>query len=304
MQCVPFESIALDAYPQKSAWEATAAELVATMLDRWHLTVEDAYVGGSGGSVLRVHKKDGSPAVLKVGFPHFEGLWEAVGLELMAPVAPQVLRQDPWTWSLLLELVEPGTQLHSVPMQPDEALDVAAGVLARIHQTAAPDGVLTLESVIDAYASSARDRFDEQRVDLERLGVRQLVERAVDDSIKLAASGPQHPLLHGDFNPGNVLSSGEGGWMVVDPKPMTGDSAFDPAPLIAQIGDPWTASDPADVLRSRFERFCLATGIDAPRAMHWAFVRAGYDVTWYLEDGNAPAAESSASRLTVLTRLL
>ncbi len=62
--------------------------------------------------MLQVTTADGTSAVLKVGFPHFEGVWEAVGLERWGPdLAPEVLRQDPWTWSLLLEQLRPGTQL-------------------------------------------------------------------------------------------------------------------------------------------------------------------------------------------------
>jgi streptomycin 6-kinase len=45
-------------------------------------------------------------------------------------------------------------------------------------------------------------------------------------------SASRRVLLHGDFNPGNVLSWGDGRWAVIDPKPMIGDPAYDPWPLV------------------------------------------------------------------------
>src|SRR5688572_29034049 len=98
MDSAPFELSPIDAYASRQAWDATAAELVGTMLNRWHLTPQQAYTGGEAAAVLAVTTSDGTHAVLKVGYPHVESVWEAVGLESWgAPLAPRVLRQDAWT---------------------------------------------------------------------------------------------------------------------------------------------------------------------------------------------------------------
>src|SRR6187431_1984556 len=126
MDCVAFEVAAIEAYPTRSRWDASAAEIVQTMLDRWHLEPGDAYVGGEAASVLRVTTSDGRPAVLKVGFPHPEAVGEAIALEAWGPqLCPRVLRQDPWTWSLLLERVESGIPLSRLDLSVTEALAVA-----------------------------------------------------------------------------------------------------------------------------------------------------------------------------------
>jgi streptomycin 6-kinase len=300
---VPFELIAIDAYRNRDAWDASAAEIVATMLARWQLIPGAAFVGGESGSVLRVTQEDGSPAVLKVGFPHFEGEWEAAGLDALGAVAPAVLRQDPWTWSLLLEAIEPGDPLSTVPLPAAEALDVAADLLKTINSTPPPRELLMLETVADAYGRNARARLPEQQSALESLGVAELVGRAIDNCESLARSGSQGRFLHGDFNPGNVLLGMGGSWFVVDPKPMRGDPAFDAAPMISQLGDPWHSAHPERALADQVMRFCDRAGLDIPRVTEWGFARCGLDVSWHLEDGNRHSAKRSAAQLLVWSRL-
>ena len=132
MTGVPFELSVTESFASKSAWDATTLELVATMLDRWHLTAGTAFEGGVAASVLAVTTADGTPAVLKVGYPHWEAAFEAVGLDAYGPaLAPRVIRQDAWTWSLLIERVEPGIPLSRTAMAPDAALTAAA----RLHRS-------------------------------------------------------------------------------------------------------------------------------------------------------------------------
>lgn len=302
---MPFEPSAIDAYRSKSEWDATAAELLATMLERWHLTAEEPFVGGEAGSVVRVTDSTGQPAVLKVGFPHFEGVWEAVGLEALGPVAPTVLKQDAWTWSMLLERIEPGTHLTTAPLPEGKALDVAAGVLAAIHQTAVPDGLLTLEDVIRSYVRNARARFDGQEAELASLGVVEPVLRALDECERLAATSIDRRFLHGDFNPGNILfDESSDSWRVIDPKPMACDPAFDMAPMIGQLANPWRSSDPAALLVDRVTTFAEACSIVPQRAIEWAFARTGLDITWRIEDGDHRQAEAGSRQLTVWQSLL
>ena len=128
MECVPHEDAAIEVYPSPDDWAAAAQEIVATMVHRWDLTAGSAFGGGVTGVALSVTQADGSPAVLKVGFPHPEGKWEAVGLQSLAACSPAVLRQDPWTWSLLLERVRPGTPLQTAGLPAQEALEIGGVV--------------------------------------------------------------------------------------------------------------------------------------------------------------------------------
>ena len=298
MEFVPFEESAIDAYPSRQAWDATAAELVATMLDRWHLTAAEAFVGGEAGSVLRVTTASGEPAVLKVGFPHAEGVWEAVGLEIWAGICPAVLRQDAWTWSLLLEAVEPGTRLDRAGLSAQDALGTGAELYRRLQKHRAPAGVVSLGTIVSVYLRNVAARMPAQRSDLAALSVLDLVEAAMVDLDHLIRDS-RDAFLHGDYNPGNLLLDGRGKWRVIDPKPMVGDPAFDLFPLIEQVGDPWRRAAPAEALTEALELVSLIVGCDAGRVARWCTARAALNVSWLLQDGNAAAARNAAAELKI-----
>ncbi|HWR86490.1 MAG TPA: aminoglycoside phosphotransferase family protein, partial [Rhodoglobus sp.] len=108
---------------------------------------------------------------------------------------------------------------------------------------------------------------------------------------ELLATPAPRTLLHGDFNPGNVLEAG-GRWRIIDPKPMLGDPAFDLPPMLDQVGDPWRRPDPERVLADRV----AALPDDPMRVARWAFARAALDVSWYLEDDDREGAAISLRR--------
>ncbi|CAN5343747.1 aminoglycoside phosphotransferase family protein [soil metagenome] len=304
MGCVPFELSSVDGYPTKQAWDAAAAEIVATMLDRWHLVAHEPYVGGEAGSVLRVTTAGGAPAVLKVGYPHFEAVWEAVALDAWEPrLAPAVLRQDAWTWSMLLEQVEPGTPLSRASLPVDEALRVGAELYRDLCGVPVAPGIPSLAEIMDVYARQATARLDEQAEALAHYGVLPFVERGISELAELAESARDDVLLHGDFNPGNILEGRGDDWFAIDPKPMHGDPAFDLWPLLEQLGDPWLHHDPAAVLAAHLDSVAAIVECEPARAARWAFARSVLNVSWYLADGNREATASAVREVETWARI-
>ena len=303
MQSRPFESAGIQAFPTRASWDAVAHELLGTVLDRWGLTAGESYHGGYSGTVLRVTTGDGGPAVLKVAFPHVEGIPEAIGLETLgAGLAPTVLRQDAWAWALLLEQVTPGTPLSASGLPVREALEIGGELLARISAAGPGPGMPMLAEVVTGYADVARSRRAGQRGRLTDLGVVELVGEAIDELDRLAADESAMAFVHGDVNPGNLLRASDG-WRVVDPKPMTGDPAYDLWPLVGQLGAPFTVPDPVDVLGRQLVVAASAAGIDPVRAIRWAFARSGLNVTWYLAEDDTALAAQDASELRVWAAL-
>jgi streptomycin 6-kinase len=278
VETVPFEATPIDAYPSKQAWDAQATDLVATMLQRWHLTARAAYVGGEAGAVLPVTTTAGERAVLKVGYPHREAIWEAVGLQALGPLAPTVLRQDPWTWALLLEEVEPGIPLSRHAVSPREALETGARLYRDLSGCLAPRQLPTLDEVMRPFLDKAEAGSDIVAAGLATFGT-------------LLDTGGSS-FLHGDFNPGNVLL-GDGRWRVIDPKPMRGDPTFDLWPLVSQLGDVWRGPHPETELAAQLEFTCAVAGIEPGRTARWAFARSALSVTWLRTDGNFAAADAA-----------
>lgn len=300
MESVAFETGAIATWPTKASWDADAADLVATMLDRWHLIPDEAFVGGESASVLRVTTGDGSRAVLKVGFPHSEGVGEALALDAWSPrLSPAVLRQDAWTWSILLDDVVPGVPLsrHAVPAS--EALGIGALLHTQLASVPVPGGVPRLPEVIGAYLRVARSRLAGQRDELVRLGVLTALEAGLAEAEALAATDGGGMLLHGDFNPGNILLGAAGAWLVIDPKPMRGDPEYDLWPLISQLGAPFTRQHPEDAIAGQLDAVVAAIGSDRDRTARWGHARAALSLSWSLQDGTPAEVQRAAAELAV-----
>lgn len=58
------------------AWVQSLPRLVDEILQRWRCTPTERIVGGGVGIILAVHRHDGSPAVVKVSFPHPGNVYE------------------------------------------------------------------------------------------------------------------------------------------------------------------------------------------------------------------------------------
>jgi streptomycin 6-kinase len=117
-----------------------------------------------------------------------------------------------------------------------------------------------------------------------------LCRHAVDLLATLPGEAAHRGLAHGDLNPGNILrhddtDAGTRRWLAIDPKPVYGDRAFDPWPLLTQIGD-WTATVPdASQLAERTRLVADATGLDAARIAAWCVARGVESGLWAADHG-------------------
>lgn len=292
-----FESAAISGYRSRASWDAAVVEILAVMLDRWRLTPGAVFSGGYAATVLAVTQADGSPAVLKIGFPHAEGACEAIALEAFpAGTAPFVLRQDPWTWSLLLERIEPGVPLSAARLPVEVALRGASELLARIAAAAPAVGIPSLRSVVRGYSAAARLRFEAHRPQLDGFGATELVAAGLDELEELAETGIDTAMVHGDFNPGNILQSGAG-LVAVDPKAMIGDPAYDLWPLVSQLGSAGGAPTRPAALASRLAIAADSAGVDPVRAARWSQARSALNVGWYLDERQPRRAALAADLL-------
>ena len=82
-----------------------------------------------------------------------------------------------------------------------------------------------------------------------------------------------------------------GPWLVIDPKPMSGDPHYEPAPMLWNRFDEY-AGDVRDGVRRRFHTLVDAAGLDEDRARDWVVVRMVINANWAVEDAAArrPAA--------------
>ncbi|MFG2222894.1 aminoglycoside phosphotransferase family protein [Streptomyces sp. NPDC048644] len=255
------------------AWLDRLPGLVREVEERWDVRLGAPYDGGTCAWVAPAELPDGAPAVLKVGWPHREAEGEAPALRIWdGNGAVRLLRHDRSRGALLIERCTPGTSLAAAALPPEERLALAAGVLRALWSAPTPpDGTLErVEQVCAEWADLVQERMLRLRpgydAGLVELGARLLRT--------LPSGARREVVVHGDANPGNMLAARRRPWLAIDPKPMTGDPAYDPWPLLTQIDDPFTRDDPRPVLRERCALLADALGDDPARLAAWAVARS------------------------------
>ncbi len=268
--------------PAWEAWVTTLPRLAGDLLEEWGLEPDGWPMHGFTALVLPVRTDDGAAAVLKICFPDEESEHEHLALQhWQGRGAVRLLRADPHRRALLLE------RLHHddlTTLGELEACEVVAAAYERIHVPAPPQ-LRTLASYVDrrtaALAGLPRDAPLPRR----------LVEQAVSLGRDLAADpGSTGTLVHTDLHYENVLAADREPWLVIDPKPMSGDPHYEPAPMLWNRWDEVVASgEVRDAVRRRFLALVDVAGLDEDRARDWVVVRMLHNAMSRLED--PPEAE-------------
>jgi streptomycin 6-kinase len=275
--------------PGALQWVRALPQIVAGCARDWSLTLGTLFEDATVSWVAPATRADGSRAVLKVAWPHPEAEHEGDALAFWDGVgAVRLLAQDRDRGALLLERCEPGRQLWDVAGE-DEMLGIAAGVFAALWRPAPEDAGYPV--LID----DARRWARELPVAWERHGrpwPQALLDEAVSLCGELTVDPPAPVLCHQDAHGGNMLQNGDG-WVVIDPKPIVAEPAFD---LASALRDrrPWLARQPHPerVIARRLDSYADALGIDRARARGWGIVHAlawGTDETTVHEDNVACA---------------
>ncbi|UQA91724.1 aminoglycoside phosphotransferase family protein [Streptomyces halobius] len=290
--------------PSGRAWLDRLPGIVREIEERWELRLGAPFHGGSCSWVApATGPGDGSTlsarsgwAVLKVTWPHREADGEAPALRAWnGNGAVRLHRWDREHSALLIERCDPGTTLDDSPLPPAERLTVAAGLLRDLWAAPTPPDE-QLEHVGTVCAEWA-DLLQERMIRLRPGYDPGLVTRGAELLRTLPTTAAREVVVHGDFNPGNVLASKRRPWLAIDPKPMVGDPAYDPWPLLAQIDDPFGHPDPRPVLRERYALVADVLGEDPARLMAWAVARGVECALWCadhdeVEDGAELLAEA------------
>ncbi|MGH3286872.1 MAG: aminoglycoside phosphotransferase family protein [Streptosporangiaceae bacterium] len=256
--------------PARRAWLEALPRTVAGLADRWSLRVGQPFQpGGNASWVAPVLDVAGQRLVLKAGWRHEEAEHEADGLRAWnGRGAVRVFRSRATrdTSALLLEACEPGTPLERA-LPPREQDVVVSGLLRRLWiepPTGHPFG--SLAGMCERWAGEFERRYAAARgSDVLDPGV---ARAGIELFRLLPVTAGRQVLLCTDLHPGNVLSAAREPWLVIDPKPCTGDPAYDPLQHMLNFpgrlaGDPGGFAD----------RMAGLLDLDAGRLRSWLFAR-------------------------------
>jgi streptomycin 6-kinase len=252
------------------AWLARLPVLVTEVAEAWDLDVAPPLEPGGNISWVApvTRRSDGLDAVLKLQHPNPESAPEAAALRAWdGDGAVRLFDHDPERCALLIERCRPGFELIEEGGTID-AVRAGARLGARMHRPSAPDGLLTLAQVLDAWADEL-----EPALRGEVTSDRGLVRRALETMRRRPRAHPAPVLLHGDLNPTNVLAAEREPWLAIDAKPMLGDPAYDGPRLVTQPALHSTA-DPVGTLRARLDVVAEEMELDHEALIEWCLVDA------------------------------
>jgi streptomycin 6-kinase len=248
-------------------WLERVPALVTDCCKEWQLRLGEPYAAGAAGYAVRAELPDGTPAVLKLIYPHRESEHEADALALWDGAgAVRLLASDDERWAMLIERCEPGTQLWE--SGADAALEVLVGLLPRLWKPAG-EPFHTLESEAEWWLSYLPDRWEAAGRPFER----PILDAAVDALRELPPTQGEQMLLHQDLHAENVLAARREPWLVIDPKPLVGEREFSVAPIVRAF----ELGHGGREVRHRLDRVTSELGLDRERARGWAI---GQTLAW------------------------
>jgi streptomycin 6-kinase len=271
--------------------------MLESYLDSWGLSPAGGAMHGYVGVVLPVRRADGSPAALKVSWldrwTRYEEpalrCWNGQGAALLLE---SDVRPERNAMALLLEWLDPARSLEQLP-DLEAAIVLAAQAVHRLAVPAPAD--------FPTVAAGEAARWAEELPQLwERFG-RPLPRRAVDaavDSCREFATDRTGTLLHGDLHYANILAGERESWLVIDPKGLAGEAAYESIAVLWNRMEELTG-DLLTAVRHRLAIWSEAACVDLERATRWAQARAVDDVLWQHEYGMV-AQGSMAEQLAVL----
>jgi streptomycin 6-kinase len=282
-------------------WLTQVEPILHACARKWNLAVGPAYPDPSYQLVFRVTGRFGERYALKLGVPRDELREEATALRLWGGRgAVRLIASDPDRGALLLERVEPGTQLAEVSaVDDDRATVIWSMVFRRLAEatdcaTAAVDVSPTVMPSLARWGD-AFDRYLHAHSDGGPLK-RSTVLRARSIYRRLDESTTIPRVLHGDLHHDNILRAENcpERWLVIDPKGVAGDPAFEVGSFLR---NPKVAFGPkvngVAQTRRRIDIIAETTGLDRQRFIDWAWAGTVLSAVWCVED-EWPASASHA----------
>ena len=254
-------------------WLAALPELVAMLFDRWGCVADGPVMHGEVGVIVPVvHGR--RAAVVKVSFPHPGNVSEPDGFAAWnGHGAVHMYEREDDCFAMLLERA--GSRTLAELRDKDEVARIAGRINRRLA-IPAPPGLPRLRDQMDQWERSLLEDAAEFADALPR----SVVAEAIATLRELGRDQPEM-VVHGDLHARNILSAEREAWLVVDPKGLAGDPAYDggtflKSHLFALLAD----GNPDRALLRSLQIFAEAAELDVDCVRRWAQYRAVESAFW------------------------
>ncbi len=279
------------------AAEQSLEELLGDYLPRWSLSLDGDPITTPSSHVVFVNSQFGS-AVLKLFRPPYDEALSSGALNHFRDIAPRVFQFT--GRALLMERILPGTPLAELSREgrDDEATEIICDIAARLRSMPPTrESFPTVEQWGEAFQRH-RNRGGHPLVSPA------LVDEAEHVYFDLCRTQEQRMLLHGDLHHYNILHDEMRGWLLIDPKGVIGEPAFE---LGTALRNPFDCTDLRDDPRQLMRRIGIMSrrlGYAPERILRWYFAQGLLSVVWLVEDGFGDSDVQSGLRLARLGQQL
>jgi streptomycin 6-kinase len=261
------------------AWMARFPALVDRFRQQWDIVEVGGtfpYVGYAW--VAPVTLRDGTQAVLKLAPPDKEYASEYEALRLYAgDGAARLIAGDPGAVGLLLERLEPGTTLAE--LEDDiAATEIAGRAMRKLFRALPADHPFP---TVERWGAAFR-RVREANSGTSGGFPPELFDPAERIYFELSASQAEPVLLHGDLHHWNILRAQREPWLVIDPKGLAGEPAYDAGALLRNKTD--VEPDVRRLTERRIAQLAEILEVDKQRLLLWAFSGGVLSALWMFED--------------------
>ena len=261
------------------AWLSDLPRIVAELELKWGVTTEPAFEKGEYNFVAPA-RSETIDAVLKVAppYPTVEIFAEAEFLRILdGNGAPRLLQEDRENYAILIERVRPGVTMDVLfEEDPFACVEPAIKVLKSILKPP-PYPPAEAQLFYDWHYRFQRSLDSEFPRDYA-IKALTIFDRLFQDD-----EGTFH--LHGDFHPGNVISSGDSDFVVIDPKGLVGHLTYDISVFLNNLH--WWQKGMDGVQERLFRaarQFGQAFGIDELTIREAAYAGMVIGAWWNFED--------------------
>jgi streptomycin 6-kinase len=203
-------------------WLEYLPRLIAELEEKWNIVADEPFEKGEFNFVAAAHSGRGLDAVLKISPPYdrIEIFSEADFLRVRdGDGCVRVLAEDRERRAILMERARPGDPIDvHFQTDPFACVEPSIEVLRSILRPP-PAGNVKVQLLDDWIANFRRFRETDFP---QKYG-----ERALATFEKLASQSVGIYYLHGDFHPGNIVSSDRAPFLTIDPKGLVGHVAYE-----------------------------------------------------------------------------
>ena len=263
-----------------AAWFEELPATIRRLEESWGVKVEQPFPGIEFNYVAKASRADGEQVVVKISPPYdrVEIFQEAKYLHTRGGTgAVKLLDVDREHKALLLERALPGVALfQQFKIDPASCIAPAIRVLQDILRPPPPD-LLDVELLDNWFARF--QRYKETTFPEEFAG------RATDIYNRLSRQPNKTYYIHGDFHPGNIVTSDRSVYLVIDPKGILGHIGYDIAVFLNNLHW-WQRTNPnvGDFLHTAIAQFSRAFEMSAIEIREWAFAYMVIGAWWNFED--------------------